>query len=219
MFIAIAALFFQFPVFSSLQTSGKQSSPVATSKTQDRQVNSISASSGKIGLDSETRSADANVTSVAYAPGRLLPEPLAAVTPASADPDAITTSQIRAKPLPLVPVYVPFKVASERRRSREWLALGIAEHGAAGFDAWSTRHVLSLMPDAQEANPLLRPFAGNASIYAAVQVAPTIFDLLGRYMMNSRHAWMRNTWWLPQTISAAASLSSGVHNLGVYNSR
>ena len=56
-------------------------------------------------------------------------------------------------------------------------------------------------------------------MYAAVQVAPTILDYLSRRMMNSRHDVLRNTWWLPQAVSAVVSVASGVHNLGVYNSR
>lgn len=101
----------------------------------------------------------------------------------------------------------------------EWLGLSIAEHSAAGFDAWTTRRVLSSVPQAQEMNPFLRPFAGNASMYAAVQVAPTIFDYLSHRMMNSRHEFLRHTWWLPQAVSAAVSVASGVHNMGVYNAR
>jgi hypothetical protein len=97
--------------------------------------------------------------------------------------------------------------------------LSIAAHSAAGFDAWTTRKVLSSVPNSQESNPLLRPFAGNASMYVAVQVAPTILDYLSRRMMNSRHDVLRNTWWLPQAVSAVVSVASGVHNLGVYNSR
>jgi hypothetical protein len=101
--------------------------------------------------------------------------------------------------------------SSERRR-REWLALGIAQHGAATFDAWSTRQAIST-GQYRELNPALRPFAGNASLYAAIQVGPLVFDYLGRRMMTSQHAWMRHTWWIPQAVSTAISLGSGVHNL------
>jgi len=111
------------------------------------------------------------------------------------------------------------RAVSEQRQNRERLVLSLAAHSAAGFDAWSTRLVISSMPQAREMNPLLRPFAGNASMYAAVQVGPTILDFVSHRMMNSRHGWIRHTWWLPQAVSAAVSLSSGVHNLGVYNSR
>jgi hypothetical protein len=56
-------------------------------------------------------------------------------------------------------------------QNRKWLALSIAAHGAAGFDAWSTRRVISSVPQTREANPLLRPFAGNASMYYACRAA------------------------------------------------
>ena len=79
--------------------------------------------------------------------------------------------------------------------------------------------MISSVPQTQEANPLLRPFAGNASTYAAVQAMPIILDFLSRRIMNSRHDWARHTWWLPQAKSTVASLGSGIHNLGVYDSR
>lgn len=210
MFLAAAALVLQFPLFSPVQAPAKASEPPAVSQK---------ATSARQSAGNETLSADATLTPVAFTPGRLAPEPVAPVTPALATPDPNPVSPISAEPLPIVPVYAPMRDGSERWRRREWLALSIAAHGTATFDAWSTRRVLSSMPNAQEANPLLRPFAGNASMYAAVQVAPTILDFVTRRMMNSRHDWMRHTWWLPQAASAAVSLASGVHNLGVYNSR
>jgi hypothetical protein len=94
------------------------------------------------------------------------------------------------------------------------MGLAIAQHSAAAFDAWSTRRAIS-SGRAQELNPMLKPFAGNASIYAATQVGPTVLDYVGRRMLNSRHGWMRHTWWLPQVLGTAASLAGGVHNLGV----
>jgi len=103
---------------------------------------------------------------------------------------------------------------SEKTRRREWMALAIAEHSAAGFDAWSTRRALAT-GDAQESNPMLRPFAGNASIYAAIQIAPVLFDYVSRRMMNSEHGWARHTWWVLQAVSTATSLGSGAHNLTI----
>jgi len=96
---------------------------------------------------------------------------------------------------------------------RKWLALSIAQHSAAAFDAWSTRRALST-GRYQEQNPTLRPFAGNSSIYAAIQVGPLIFDYLSGRMMTSQHAWLRHAWWIPQALSTAASLGSGAYNLG-----
>jgi hypothetical protein len=104
---------------------------------------------------------------------------------------------------------------SEKRRRREWLALSVAQHSAAMFDAWSTRQAIS-SGRAQELNPMLRPFVRNDSIYAAIQVGPVLFDYLGRRMMTSRHGWARRTWWILQAVSTATSLASGAHNLSVH---
>jgi hypothetical protein len=103
---------------------------------------------------------------------------------------------------------------SERLRHRDWLALGITQHGAATFDAWSTRRVIS-SGQGQELNPVLRPFAGSGSLYAVMQVGPVAFDYLGRRMKTSQHEWVRRTWWVPQAVSTVFSLASGVHNLSV----
>jgi hypothetical protein len=233
MLIAVAALLFQFPVFSSYQIRAAQkvSQPAAVAKAaEDSAVSNkagSSASSGKEVLSAEKLSVGAEA-SVAFAPGRLVAEPVRPVSSAPVAPAADPASSAAIEPAPIVPVYAPvyapvygppIRAVSDRRQHREWLALSIAEHSAAGFDAWSTRRVISSVPGAQELNPFLRPFAGNASMYAAVQVAPTILDFLSHRMMNSQHEWARHTWWLPQAISAVISVSSGVHNVGVYNSR
>ena len=220
MFLAAAALLLQFPLFSTVQAPAKADAPAAVSQSAAASASTKqerSVSSDKQATDSKILTADARLGAVTYTPGRVAPEPVVPVTSALAAPDPITP--VSAAPLPIVPVYAPMRDGSERWRRREWLALSVAAHGTATFDAWSTRRVLSSMPNAVEANPLLRPFAGNASMYAAVQVAPTILDFVSHKMMNSQHAWMRHTWWLPQAASAVVSLSSGVHNLGVYNSR
>ncbi len=239
MLLAAAVLFFQFPVLSAsnLSISAKASEPAAVSRVADDatpvpSTEAGASSSAKAAAKFEVAFADANSSSMSFAPGRLVAEPItplnsavSADAAANADPSpAPAAAPAAIEPTPLIssyrPVYGPPVIAvSDRWQKREWLALSIAAHGAAGFDAWTTRKVLSSVPNAQESNPLLRPFAGNASMYAAVQVAPTILDYLSRRMMNSRHDVLRNTWWLPQAVSAVVSVASGVHNLGVYNSR
>jgi hypothetical protein len=104
---------------------------------------------------------------------------------------------------------------SSRHGRREWLALSIAQHGAATFDAWSTRQAIST-GQYRELNPALRPFAENGSLYAAIQVGPFVLDYVGRRMMTSQHGWLRHTWWIPQALSTALSLGSGAHNLSVH---
>jgi hypothetical protein len=99
---------------------------------------------------------------------------------------------------------------------RQWVALAIIEHGAAGFDAYSTRQAVG--HGAVEQDPLMRPFAGSPAIYLATQVGPVLFDLLARHMQHSEYPLVRRVWWLPQTLSAGVSIFSGVHNLHVASS-
>jgi hypothetical protein len=49
------------------------------------------------------------------------------------------------------------------------------------FDAWSTPQAISA-GQYRELNPALRPFVGNASLYAAIR--PLAFDYLDRRMMT-----------------------------------
>ena len=230
MLLAAAVLLLQFPVLSAsnLSTSAKTSEPASVSGVADAAAPVPSAeagaSSAKAAVKTEVAFADANSSSMSFAPGRLVAEPItplnsAAPAAANADP-----SPVAIEPTPLISSYrpgygPPVGTVSDRWQKREWLALSIAAHGGAGFDAWTTRKVLSNVPGAQEMNPLLRPFAGNASMYAAVQVAPTILDYVSLRMMHSRYDVLRHTWWLPQAVSAVVSVASGVHNIGVYNSR
>src|SRR4029077_13981004 len=227
MLLAAAVLLLQFPVLSAsnLSTSAKTSEPASVSRVADAAAPVPSAeagaSSAKAAAKTEVAFADANSSSMSFAPGRLVAEPItplnsAAPAAANADP-----SPAAIEPTPLISSYrpgygPPARTVSDRWQKREWLALSIAAHGGAGFDAWTTRKVLSNVPGAQEMNPLLRPFAGNASMYAAVQVAPTILDYVSLRMMHSRYDVLRHTWWLPQAVSAVVSVASGVHNIGVY---
>jgi hypothetical protein len=92
----------------------------------------------------------------------------------------------------------------------------IVEHGAAGFDAYSTRQAVG--HGAMEQDPLMRPFAGSPAIYVATQVGPLLFDLLAHHMQHSEYALVRRSWWMPQSLSAGISIFSGVHNLNVARS-
>jgi hypothetical protein len=102
--------------------------------------------------------------------------------------------------------------AENRRKQLMWKGLVIASSGAATFDAWSTRHAITTY-GAVELNPLLKPFAGNASLYVAVQVAPALLDFAGKKMMYNRHGWVRRVWWVPQSASFVTSMFCGAHNL------
>ena len=140
---------------------------------------------------------------------------------AAADPDSAVESSSRPDVMPAGDAGMMLTVApkpaadgwSESRTNRiAWYSLAAVGHSAAVFDAWSTRRAIN-SGYATEANPLLRPFANSGAMYAATQVSPLVMDFLGRRMMRSRHSVLRKTWWLPQTIGAAASLTAGAHNL------
>jgi len=116
---------------------------------------------------------------------------------------------------PALPAKAPFFRPYETRPQRKlWYALAFSGHGAAAFDAWSTRRAIS-GNYGTESNPLLRPFAHSGMLYAATQVSPALMDYLGRRMMVSQHRWVRKMWWLPQTAGTGMSLAAGVHNVGV----
>jgi hypothetical protein len=100
---------------------------------------------------------------------------------------------------------------------RKWLALSIAQSGAAGFDAYATRR--AMQNGAQEEDPFMRPFAGSSGIYAAIQVCPVVLDYTARHMQRSENPVIRHTWWLPQTLGTGLYLFSGAHDLQVAGHR
>jgi hypothetical protein len=104
------------------------------------------------------------------------------------------------------------------KERRVWWGLTVLQHGAATFDAWSTRKSLS-SGNGYERNPLLKPFAGSAAIYPMIQVAPLGLDYVSQRMMRSRHGFLRKTWWLPQTLATAGFAWSGVNNLRIANQK
>jgi len=98
---------------------------------------------------------------------------------------------------------------------RQWIALLIAQHAAAAFDAYTTRDAISR--GAVEQDPLMRPFANSSGIYVAIQACPVALDFAARHMQRSENNFIRRTWWVPQTISTGMFLFSGAHNLRVAN--
>jgi hypothetical protein len=102
--------------------------------------------------------------------------------------------------------------AENRRKELMWKGLAIGSSGAATFDAYATRHAITTY-GAHELNPLLKPFAGNASLYVAIQVGPALLDFAGKKMMYSRYSWMRHMWWVPQSAGFVTSIFGGAHNL------
>ena len=146
-----------------------------------------------------------------YAPGEFARTPAAAVP---TEPSALAPIVVRNKPLGLPeaprPALGGWRESSTRRR--EWYGLAVAAHGAATFDAWSTRRAINAGAGT-ESNPLLRPFANSGALYAATQVCPAFMDFFGRRMMRSPNPWIRKMWWVPQSAGMAMSLAAGVHNV------
>jgi hypothetical protein len=180
------------PVSSSSLASSASFTEIALPLTPD---------SSDISIQPSPISEDAVLSSAASAP----------------EPDPIGGPTVNAFLRPAKPMTVSVKqlLAEERHKKQMWIGLGIAEHSAATFDAWTTRRAITTV-GAQELNPLLKPFAGNASLYAAIQVGPVVMDYVGKKMMSSKHEWVRKMWWVPQSASFASSLFCGAHNLGVH---
>lgn len=107
------------------------------------------------------------------------------------------------------------KAAIDERSKRAWLALAFAEHGAAAFDAYSTR--ISVGHGNVEEDPLMKPFAHSAAIYAATQVTPFLMDFVARRMQRSENPFLRRVWWMPQSMEMGLSIFAGVHNLRLTN--
>lgn len=97
------------------------------------------------------------------------------------------------------------------RQQKLWYTFMAVSHGAAAFDAWSTRRAVS-GNYGTEGDPFLRPFAHSNAIYAATQVSPAVMDYIGRRMLTSTHPTLRRFWWVPQVAGAGLSVGSGIHN-------
>ncbi len=130
------------------------------------------------------------------------------------DQNSQSLSRIRipeADPVKPMAVYA----AETPRMSRSWLALSLVQHGAATFDAYSTRQAIG--NGAIEDDPMMRPFAHSGAIYAAIQVGPLILDYVSRRMQHSEYPIVRRMWFVPQSVSTAGFLFSGVRNMNVAN--
>jgi hypothetical protein len=141
----------------------------------------------------------------------------AAIAPATASSSAAGGVPVQppvvAMPIqPMKPVYTRPRETQGQRVA--WYALAATGHGAAAFDAWSTRRAVA-GGYGTESNPLLRPFAHSGAMYAATQVSPFVMDFLGKRMMVSQNRWVRKMWWLPQAAGSGFSIAAGVHNVGV----
>jgi len=93
---------------------------------------------------------------------------------------------------PGVPAGMLIKPAEPRKPvfpKRTWWTLTAAQHGAAIFDAWSTRESIT-SGRGHELNPLMKP-------------------------LPSQNPSIRRMWWLPQVAMTTTFIFSGAHNLRV----
>jgi hypothetical protein len=132
------------------------------------------------------------------------------VTPGDTQKQGIATIRVP-DPEPAKPVQIT--PAETLHPSRAWLALSIVQHGAATFDAYSTRQAIGR--GAVESDPIMRPFAHSGALYGAIQVGPVLLDYVARRMQRSENNFLRRTWWMPQSLATAGFLFSGAHNMGV----
>jgi hypothetical protein len=139
---------------------------------------------------------------------KIAPPPKMEDVPAATAEMLVPPSQ----PFANAPVKPAVRASYETARQRKiWYGLMAGGHGAAAFDAWTTRRAVT-GGYGSEGDPLLRPFANSNAIYAATQVSPAIMDYLGHRMLTSNQAWMRRLWWVPQAAGASISLSAAIHN-------
>lgn len=193
MFLAAALLVFSFPQAApaTVSVSDTPADVIETANTDSTKAESSSLSAAlpaapapKISASSEPASAEAIL-------------PGAGIQPANPPKSAIRG----------------FRYETPKQKVA-WIGLSVAGHGAAGFDAYSTRKAIS-GGYGTESNPLLRPFAHSGALYVATQVSPTVMDYLGHKMMTNRRPWVRKMWWVPQTAGASFSIAAGVHNLNL----
>jgi len=135
--------------------------------------------------------------------------------PDAPEPKAEPASELATPAASAFPVG-PVKPVIERpapspRQEKLWYTFMAVSHGAAAFDAWSTRRAIS-GNYGTESDPFMRPFAHSNAIYAATQVSPAIMDFLGHRMLTSTHPMLRRFWWVPQVAGAGFSFGSGMHN-------
>jgi hypothetical protein len=204
MFLAIAVLLIHPQLATAMPLSAEKvaiDAPAAISASSSPMDADNSLPTTTASFDAATQPAGESSTALPDAP---VPVPVSAPAPMAflkpGKPMTVSVSQLRAE---------------NRRKELMWKGLIIASSGAATFDAISTRYAIATK-GAVELNPLLRPFAGNASLFAAIQVGPALMDFAGKKMMYSRHSWVRRMWWVPQSASFVSSIFCGAHNLSYH---
>ncbi len=173
----------------------------------------ISASSNMLTVEASAPADEVATNEIAMLAGE--PSSALPAEPVPVEPIQLNAPVAFINPAKPMKVSVEQLIAENRRKQLAWKGLAIATSGAATFDAWTTRRAIT-KDGAVELNPMLRPFAGNSSLYAAIQVGPALMDFAGKKMMYSRYSWVRHMWWVPQSASFVSSIFCGAHNLSFH---
>ncbi|HEV2222257.1 MAG TPA: hypothetical protein VGR84_04580 [Candidatus Acidoferrales bacterium] len=196
MLLATAVLLLQFSALPGAST-GSQPSPKPRA----------TAEAAKVAADTKT------AIPAPMVPAGALNDKAAALSVADSHPsnsnEILTEDSLSNIYLPPPPAFRP-TIEPTERTNRLWFTLSVAEHSAAGFDAWSTRKAIS--EGRAEADPMMRPFAHSAAIYGAIQVVPFGLDYIANRMHRSA-GWTRRVWWVPQSLATATYLFSGSYNV------
>jgi hypothetical protein len=214
MVLAIATLFFQFaPTLQAIPAAAATAARAYAAEPgsllmpdADVDARAVKAASSETNLEASTSTSSSGTSLVG----------------AVANPAEVAAQNTEALSLIRIPEPILTKsndsIGVERFPSRsKWIALSVAQHAAAAFDAYSTRDAIS--HGAIEADPLMRPFANSSGIYAAIQVLPVALDYTARRMQRSPNNFVRRIWWVPQSAATASYVFSGVHNLHVAGER
>lgn len=193
MILAVAVLLFQFPVAGAAANTPLPANAQAIAETH---VAVPVAASGSVSTSGKNSASDDSV--------KTSPRPVA---PSASSPD-LAASSIAGVHLPPPAFRPPDEAPIIHKKS--WILLSAVEHSSAGYDAWSTRYALS--NGRVEADPLMRPFAGSAGIYGAIQAIPFGLDYVARRFQRSS-GWTHHIWWAPQAIASATFLFSGSYNV------
>ncbi len=204
MLLAAALLAFSFPQTAPAAASDSPSAPAVAVEVATTQP-------------AKGDAAKTDSSPAANLPAAPAPKIATDNTAASGESSSLSAEAIQ-PPAPIQPANPPkFAMRGRMETPRQraaWLGLSVLGHGTAAFDAYSTRRAVS-GGYGNEANPLLRPFAHSAAIYAATQVSPTLMDFLGHKMMKSRSPMVRKMWWVPQAAGAGFSFAAGMHNMSL----
>jgi hypothetical protein len=85
---------------------------------------------------------------------------------------------------------------------------------AAEFDAATTYHMLNSNRYTYEANPLVRPFAANPSIFPALAASSLAANWLARREQNHGHG--RVAFWI-RALTIGEHVACGIHNVTIFN--